>query len=149
MSNEEKNVSLSTADLQKLISTAVESAVKAAKAPNELEQQQLDRQKDKIKQDNQTRLETAASIKQDLQNDAFRKKACAHEGGKPKHSHSVFVSDDLGGFCICQVCRAIIRPENQLSNFPKDFQKNRSDVIFDTALFNRVFQTTDASGLFQ
>jgi hypothetical protein len=148
MSNEEKNVSLTAKDLKEIIAGAVSEAVKAAKAPNEIEQQKIDQQKAKIAQDNETRRETSAQIKQNMENDAFRKRACAHEGGKPNHSHCVFVSDDLGGFVICQVCRAVIRPENQLGHFPKDFQKTRMDVIFDTALFNKNFQKTDASGLF-
>jgi hypothetical protein len=148
MSNEEKNVALTAKDLKEIIAGAVSEAVKAAKAPNEIEQQKLDQQKVRIQQDNETRRETAEQVKQNMANDAFRKKTCAHEGGKPKHSHGVFVSDDLGGYVLCQSCRAVIRPENQLAHFPADFRQKRQDVIFDTALFNRVFQTTDSAGLF-
>lgn len=148
MSETEKVVSITANDLKDIIAGAVSEAVKAAKAPNEIEQQKLDQQKLKIEQDNQTRLESASQIRETMKQDAFRKKACAHEGGKPSHAHTVFVSDDLGGYVLCQVCRAVIRPEAQLAHFPKDFQKTRSDVIFDTTLFNKVFQKTDASGLF-
>jgi len=144
MSNEEKAVQLTTKDLQDIIA----AAIAAAKAPNELEQQTLDRQKAKVIADNQTRLESSAQVKLNMANDAARKRMCAHSGGKPVHSHCVFVSDDIGGFVLCMVCRSVIRPENQIAQFPKDFQKNRSDVIFDTPLFNKVFQATDASGLF-
>jgi hypothetical protein len=58
------------------------------------------------------------------------------------------VSDDIGGYVLCQACRAVIRPASQLANFEKGFELKRKDVIFDTALFNKVFQLTDASGTF-
>jgi hypothetical protein len=82
-------------------------------------------------------------------NENFQKRTCAHvTGGRNPHPHTVFVSDDLGGYVLCQKCRAVIRPENQLQSFPSGFKEKRPDVIFDTALFNRVFQLTDASSLF-
>jgi hypothetical protein len=143
-----KNVSLTADDLKNIIAGAVSEAVKAAKAPNEIEQAKLDQQKKQIEQDNQTRLETSAQIKQKMDNDAFQKQVCQHEGGRPKHAHTVFVSDDIGGYVLCQVCRAVIRPESQLVHFPKDIQTSRKDIIFNTVLFNKVFQNTDASGLF-
>jgi len=139
---------LSADELKALIEGAVTAAVTAAKAPNAIEQAQLDRAQQKAEQDNQTRLETSAEIKKQMEADAFRKQTCQHEGGKPKHAHTVFVSDELGGYVLCQFCRAVIRPESQLVHFPKDIQKKRSDIIFNTALFNRVFQLTDASGTF-
>jgi hypothetical protein len=148
MEEKEKSVSLSAKDLKEIISSAVETAVKAAKAPNEIEQAQIDREKQKIAEANQSRLESAAQIRISNANDNFQKRACAHEGGRPKHPHTVFVSDDLGGYVLCQKCRAVIRPETQLPHFPAGFREKRPDVIFDTALFNHVFQLTDASGLF-
>jgi hypothetical protein len=143
---EKKNgsVSITAEDLKEIIATAIA----AAKAPNAIEQAQLDRSKAKAEQDNQTRLETAAQVKQEMQNQAFHKQTCQHEGGKPKHPHTVFVSDEIGGYVLCQACRAVIRPENQLVHFPKDIQQKRLDIIFNTALFNRVFQATDAQGVF-
>jgi hypothetical protein len=143
-----KNVSLTAEDLKNIIAGAVSEAVKAAKAPNAIEQAKLDQQQKQIEQDQQTRLETSEQIKQDMANKAFRKQTCQHEGGKPKHPHTVFVSDDLGGYVLCQVCNAVIRPESQLVHFPKDIQQKRQDIIFNTALFNKVFQSTDASGMF-
>ena len=148
MSTEEKNVGLSSKDLKEIISSAVSTAIAEAKKPTVLEQQELDRQKARAEQELQTRRDSAEQIRQNMVNDAFRKNTCLHEGGKPKHSHGVFVSDDLGGYVLCQVCRAVIRPESQLANFPKDFQQTRKDVIFNTQLFNKLFQATDASGLF-
>lgn len=140
----EKSLALTKEDLADIIKAAIE----AAKAPNVIEQAQLDHAQKEAEQANQTRLETAAQVRQQMDNAAFRKQTCAHEGGKPKHAHTVFVTDDLGGYVLCQVCRAVIRPENQLQFFPKDIQETRKDIIFNTALFNRVFQLTDASGTF-
>jgi hypothetical protein len=137
-------VTITAEDLKQIIT----AAIAAAKAPNAIEQAEMDRAKAKADQDNQTRLETSEQVKQEMANAAFRKKTCLHEGGKPKHPHTVFVSDEIGGYVLCQACRAVIRPENQLVHFPKGFAEKRQDVIFDTALFNKVFQATDASGVF-
>jgi hypothetical protein len=138
----EKAVSLTADDLKSIIAGAVSEAVRAAKAPNEIEQRKLDQEKQKILQDNETRRETAQHIRQEMENKAFQKRVCAHEGGKDNHTHGVYVSDELGGYVLCQVCRAVIRPENQLAHFPKDFREKRRDVIFDNALYNKVFQRT-------
>ena len=48
MSTESKAVSLTADDLKSIISGAVSEAVKAAKAPNEIEQRKLDQEKQKI-----------------------------------------------------------------------------------------------------
>jgi hypothetical protein len=157
MSNEEKNLSLTANDLKELFKQQAEENAKtlaaviaAVKAPTEIEQQKIDQQKARIQQDNETRKESAEQIKQDMANKAFRKSACAHQSGSggSHHYHTVFVSDDLGGYVLCQKCNAVIRPENQLGSFPKDFRTIRTDVIFNTALFNTLFQTTNQSGVF-
>jgi hypothetical protein len=142
--NEEQGVVLTTDALKEIIATAIA----AAKAPNVIEQAEIAKQQKTIEQDNQTRLEASAQIKKKMEGDVFRKRTCQLVGGKPKHPHTVFVSDDIGGYVLCQMCRAVIRPEGQLVHFPKDIQKTRLDIIFDTQLFNKVFQNTDASGVF-
>jgi hypothetical protein len=155
MSTETKVLSLTGNDLKEILKQQADESAKntreiiaAMKAPTAIEQQKLDQLQAQIESKNQERREQAELTKQNMANEAFRKKTCAHEGGKPTHSHVVFVSDDIGGYCLCQACRAVIRPENQLGHFPKDFQKSRQDVIFDTGLFNKVFQKTDASGVY-
>jgi hypothetical protein len=150
MSNEDiknKNVSLTAEDLKNIIAGAVSEAVKAAKAPNAIEQAALDRAQKQVEQDQQTRAEQAEQVKQKMANDAFNKKVCSHERGDST-GRGVFVQDELGGYILCQKCRAVIRPENQLVHFPKDFMKTRQDIIFDTVLFNRHFQKTNTSGVF-
>lgn len=141
---EDKGAMFTARDIQEIIATAIN----AAKAPNVIEQAEIDRQLKQVEQDNQTRLETSEQVKQKIKNEAFQKQTCQHEGGKPKHAHTVFVSDEIGGYVLCQLCRAVIRPESQLVHFPKNIQNNRMDIIFNTALFNKVFQNTDASGVF-
>lgn len=146
MGNDDKAVSLSAKDLKEIIAAAVSEAVRAPKVLNEIEQRQLDREKKQVEDNNQSRLEQSQAVIEDMRQKALRKRACAHEGGKPVHPHTVFVNDDLGGFVLCQKCHAVIRPENQISHFPKDFQEKRPDVIFSNEIFNRVFQHTDAGG---
>lgn len=146
MSELEKSVTLTSKDLKEIIAGAVEIAIKESKKPSVLEQRQLDAEAARIKEANDTRKDTAAQIKEEMANKAFQKRVCAHKGGRPEHPHTVYVSDEIGGYVLCQKCQAVIRPDNQLVHFPGDFAKKRTDVIFDTLLFNRLFQECNNNG---
>jgi hypothetical protein len=146
--SEVKQVSLSADELQKLIAAAVSAAVTAAKAPNELEQAKLDQAKQKIQDDLDARRQTAGLIKKTMDNAVFHKSVCPHEN-ESGHSTSVFITDEIGGYLLCQLCRAVIRPEQQFNAvnhqtgelyFDKDFREKRKDVFFDTGLFNKELQ---------
>jgi hypothetical protein len=146
-----QGLQITAADLQTIISTAVAAAVAEAKKPTELEQEELEHKKElrdaeklRVEADNQSRLETSAQQKQQLENRKRVQETCLHEGGKPTHSHAVFVHDPLGGYVLCQVCQATIRPTSQRAHF----KSANANAIFDDRLFQTLFQKTNTSGIF-
>jgi hypothetical protein len=94
------------------------------------------------KQRHEERMATSAMIREHHRDVAELRANCQHEGGIPKHTVVVFVADDNGGYILCQACRAVIRPESQLQFFPPQFQLTRSDVIFNTKLFDLLSEKT-------
>jgi hypothetical protein len=73
---------------------------------------------------------------------------CTHEHSKKTggHSHCVLVKEqdpnvrDLTGYILCQYCNARIRPDYE------HLKKLDQTAIFDTNLFNRLFQDVNESG---
>jgi hypothetical protein len=139
---QEQAVSLTAKDLQQLIATAIA----AAKQPNEIEQFELEEKKKKqeqqkldTEQEQQTRRETAEQQLQIIASKKSFQRVCTHKHRKGD-SHCVFVTDDLGGYILCQKCQAVIRS----GSVPKDYN---GTVIYDTDLFNRLFQDTSSNGV--
>jgi DNA mismatch repair ATPase MutL len=133
---------LTKEDLQDLISTAVSSAVAATKAPTEKEKRELAAEEKKILQDNQNRARTAESITQGIQNKKYAQSVCNH-AHKNGDTHCVYVHEKgTAGYLICQKLQCKIRP-----SVPKEQQTDR-DAIYDTALFNQLFQKLPDNELF-
>jgi hypothetical protein len=132
----EGKLSLTKDDLKEILTEVIAEV----KKPNEVEQQKIDQQMRQIEQDQKTRLETrdqkldAIAAKRQFQ------KTCLHEGGRPIHPHTVFVQDDWGGYILCQVCQIVVRPA--------DSKAKTTECVYDTELFNRLFQKTSSSGIF-
>jgi hypothetical protein len=140
---EQSAVSITADQLKEIIATAIA----AAKAPNVVEQAKLDEIQKRDKEAQQNRVEGAEQQRQVLAAKAFNQKVCTHEHADGK-GRTVFVQDDIGGYILCQKCQAVIRPENQLGFFPQNIQSSRSDITFNTPLFNTHFQKTNTSGVF-
>jgi hypothetical protein len=139
----EQNVSLSAKDLQTLISTAVKTAVEAVTQPTEMEQfeleekrQRREQQRLQIEQEQQTRRETAQQQLAELASKRANQRICTHKHRKGD-SHAVFITDELGGYMLCQKCQGIIRA----GEAPKNYG---GSVIYDTNLFNRIMQESGA-----
>ncbi len=141
--NQNQQVNLTAADLQKLITTAIA----AAKEPNELEKLALEEkraereaQRAQIEQDQKMRADTARQQMDIIANKRAAQKICTHKHRKSGDTHCVFISDELGGYILCQKCQAIIRPGEE----PK---RNSIGAIYDTALFNQLFQDCSDNGM--
>lgn len=123
----EQPLQLTAKDLKELISSAVSAAVAEAKKPVV-----TDAEKAAIEQAQQDRKQTAQQKLDEINAKKFNQKVCQHEGGKPTHPHTVYVQDDWGGYILCQLCGIVVRPENSAAK--------TTNAVYDTALFNRLFQ---------
>jgi len=138
----EETVALTGAALKDILRTVIEET----KKPSVLEQQKLDAEARELAARQEERKESGAAQREEqAQKKYYREKVCQHRGGKPDHSYAVFVHDDIGGYVLCQHCQGVVRPEQQRVHFPKNYQ---GAAIFDTALFNRLWQQTSDSGVF-
>jgi hypothetical protein len=143
MPNEKPTVNFTAEDLQNIIATAIA----AAKEPTEIEKITLDEKRAEqearraqIEADQQMRADTARQQIVIMQNKRAAQHVCTHKHRKSGDTHCVFVSDDLGGYVLCQKCQAVIRPGAEPA-------KNNAGVIYDTALFNQLFQECSDNGL--
>jgi hypothetical protein len=129
---------LTKQDLAELIA----AAVTAAKAPNSIEQKNLDREQKQIEEDQKQRLAVAASVKEEMKQRLWTHLNHSHEH-KNGQSKCTYVQDKLGGYVICLGCQAKIRPD-----MPKE-QRLDHNAIYDTGLFNKLFQKLPTNELFQ
>lgn len=136
------NSVFTTEDVQKMIQSAVSAAIQEANKPKPKTEQELA----EIKQAQQHREETAASVRQMKANKRwFAEHGCTHEHSKQAGggTHCVHVLDNDHasdpGFIYCQNCEGRFRPDT-----PK-WRKLDPDAIFDTAKFNFLFQQCAAS----
>ncbi len=146
---EEKSVSLSElkeilASQQKMFTEQTASLIAEMKKPTVLEQQTLDKQAAEILAKNQERKDNAAGMKAKRDADRMTKRTCNHT--HPNGStHCVYVQPtrhDRFGYILCQKNQCIIRPEPAPVNYD-------GDDIYDTAMFNRLFQQLPSQELFQ
>ena len=134
---ETKQLSLTAEDLQNIIKTAIE----AGKAPNAVEQRKIDQQERQIKADQEARLKLSEGVKQIAADKRATQLVCSHEHNTaPYDTHCVYVMEkDTPGYFLCQKNQCIIRPEPQPAKY-------KGTAIFDTNLFNKLFQKQRSSG---
>lgn len=113
--------------LQALISAAVTAAVAEAKKPAP----PTDKELRDIQQAQEARAALAADVVDTIKQKQFNQRTCTHSHGTGE-SHGVYVQD--GNYILCQFCQAKVRPEVPVE------QRTDKSAIYDTALFNRLFQ---------
>ena len=130
-------VNLTKDDLRDLVVSAVHAAVTAANAPPPPTKQELA----EIQMAQELRESTAKDILKKKANDRwFQEHGCSHEHSKQAGggTHCVHVQDNdypgSAGYIMCQLCQGRVRPDD-----PK-WKKLDPDAIFNTALFNKLFQ---------
>jgi hypothetical protein len=129
-------MSLTADQLQSLITAAVTAAVAESKKPAPLtEQQQAE-----ILQANNMRLEQRDLVLQGEANKAALRRACSHfRSAAPYGTTAVYVQN--GNYLICQQCQAVVRPGVE--------EKYKDSVsIYDTELFNKLFQAAGSGATF-
>jgi hypothetical protein len=135
MPEKNDNISITKQDLAEIVS----AAIAAAKAPNVIEQQKLDAQAAVIKQQQEYRKTIGASVREDMENRRQIQQICSHEHPNGA-SRSVYVMEKTGaGYMLCLKNQCKVRPE------PKP-AKPDFGCVYDTALFNRLFQKSQNAG---
>jgi glycerol-3-phosphate O-acyltransferase len=151
--SEQKNETLSLSALKEILADQAEqnaenlqTIIQELKKPTPLEQKKLDDfAKEQAALAEERKEAGTYQREKNAKDKEFREKICLHRGGKPDHSYAVFIPDDIGGYILCQKCQGVFRPEQQKVHFPKGYQ---GAAIFDTALFNRLWQQTPDQGVF-
>lgn len=130
-----EGMSLTSKQLQELIAAAVTAAVSEAKKPAPPTETQLA----EIEQANEMRLQQRDLVLQEQANRKATQLACSHMR-RDNTCSGVYVEN--GNYVICQQCQAIIRP----GVAPTKDDDGRS--IYDTQLFNRMFQLSNSPAIF-
>ena len=137
MTEKIENTGLSKEDLAAVLS----QVIKAVKEPTAIEQRKLDAEQRILNQAQVERKNLAESVIQEKQQKMAQQRVCSHthKNGDP---HGVYITEPTGpGYILCQKNQCIIRPGVQ----PKDYKGN---AIYDTALFNKIFQTLPNGEIF-
>ena len=133
------NVSISKDDLKDIIASAVSAAVAASKAPSVIEQREIDKQEQEIRQAQEDRKKIAESVLQDIEQKRTTQLICSHEH-RNGDSHCVYIVEKNGpGFILCQKNQCKIRPGIASAGYA-------GNDIYDTATFNRLFQKLQTLG---
>ena len=145
---DEKTISIDVvkqmmAEQAKQNSEMLASVIQELKKPTVAEQKALDAELQRIKDANEERKGNAAGILMKMQQDRFEKETCTHEH-RNGVSHGVKVEEKAPspGYILCQSCQANVRPG------PKPTENSDPRAIYDTNLFNRMFQKLPSSELF-
>jgi hypothetical protein len=121
--------------LQQIIATAIA----AAKAPNAVEQRQLDEEAKRVEQAQNSRKHLAGEVLADMERKRNAQLICSHEHANGM-AHTVYIQEKAGpGYFICQKNQCKIRPEIA------EAERTDKAAIYNTHEFNRLFQKQTAS----
>lgn len=110
--------------------TTLIKEIKKPEPPSEAEQRKIQQEQDRRKQLATTHQEVAENKKR-------QQRICTHLR-RDGTSRAVYVKQ--GNFLICQKCQVIVRPEDAA-------KKSNVNTIYDTNLFNRLFQMSATSNI--
>jgi len=128
------------AEQAKQNAAALAEVIKAIKAPTVLEQKELDKQEREALAANENRKKQAQQVLATMAMKKQGQAVCNHKH-PDGNTHLVHVQEPTGpGYLICQKRQCIIRPGK-----PSDHRRGDT-AIYDTALFNQLFQTLPNKG---
>lgn len=121
----------------------LKEVIQELKKPTILEQKALDAEVKRILDANEERKTNSAGMKQQMADKALTQAICSHTH-RDGNSHGVFVMEKAPspGYILCQKNQCKIRP-GQKPTENADF-----GAIYDTALFNRLFQQLPSNEMF-
>lgn len=145
--SEEKSISISElkvilAEQQKMFAEQTKELITELRKPTVMEQKQLDKEAAEILAKNEERKANAEGMKAKREADRWTKRHCSHLHPNG-NTHCIYIQEKTGpGYILCQRNQCIIRPEPAPANYD-------GDDVYDTAMFNRLFQSLPSQELFQ
>ena|SRR5487761_816158 len=131
---------------QENLGTTIRAIASEMRKPTELEQQQIDADETAKKERQAERLENSANVRKQIEDRRLAQMTCSHaHADGHTHLHHVIDNGTYAsgpGYLHCQWCNARIRPEDP------EVRKLDPQAIFDTGLFNRLFQTLPNQALY-
>lgn len=128
--------------LQGIVSAAVAETIKALKTPTEVEQIELDKKLQEIKTANEDRKKLSQEVLNTMEGKRRLHFACSHEHSDGS-TRCIRIQEKNGpGYMLCLWNQCIIRPGAPPKKFDKQGKEipYQGSVIYDTNLFNRIFQ---------
>lgn len=108
--------------------------------PSVVEQKKLDAEAKEMEDRQQERKENGAAILQSIENKRQLQRICSHKH-RDGHSHCVFVQTGADQYILCQKNQCKIRAGVAPAGYS-------GGDIYDTALFNQLFQELPSNELF-
>jgi hypothetical protein len=146
--DEQKSVSIDVvkqmlAEQARQNSEMLKEVIQELKKPTLLEQKEIDKEIQRIKDANEERRVNSLGIKQQMADKRLNQQICSHKH-RDGHSHCVFVMEKAPspGYILCQKNQCKIRP----GAVPAEGADG--GAIYDTALFNRLFQELPTQEMF-
>jgi len=144
----EETVSLSAlkailAEQARINAENTQKLIAELRKPTVMEQKELDREAKELESRNQERKDNAAGILQQMEYKKANQRACSHLH-RDGNSHCVYIMEKppSPGYILCQKHQCKIRPGVEPENY-------KGTDIYDTVMFNRMFQTLPSNELFQ
>lgn len=144
------------AEQQRMFAQQTAALIEAMKKPTVMEQKALDKEAAELLARNEERKANAAGMKIKRDSDRASKRTCRHQHPKGD-THCVWIQERSGpGYILCQMNQCIIRPEpapkvshGRGPDGKEIWVEYDGDDIYDTAEFNRLWQTLPSNELFQ
>lgn len=121
----------------------LKEVIQELKKPTVLEQKEIDAEIQRIKFANEERKANSAGILQQMHDKQISQTICSHKH-RDGNSHCVFIYEKAPspGYILCQKNQCKIRPGEPPREGPD------SSAIYDTALFNQLFQELPTNEMF-
>lgn len=121
----------------------LKEVIQELKKPTILEQQALDREVKALLDANEERKTNSAGMKQQMADKRITRSICSHKH-RDGNSHCVFIMEKAPspGYILCQKNQCKIRPGSVPPQNPD------IGAIYDTSLFNRLFQELPSQEMF-
>lgn len=121
----------------------LERIVAELKKPSVMEQKKLDAEAKELEQRQQERRDNSEAFKMKRAQDKWVREHCTHQHADGK-THCVWIAEknNPNGYILCQANHCKIRPEPRPEKFADE------DAVYDTNLFNRLFQSLPTQEIF-
>lgn len=133
-------------EMQKQNLDAIRTIAVEMRKPTDVEQSKIDADEAAKKFAQAERIDNSAAVKQQMQERRRDQLNCSHQHADG-HTHLAHTIENGKlangpGYLLCQWCNGKIRPENE------EVRKLDPQAIYDTALFNRLYQTLPSKEIF-